>query len=95
MSAKRTPELLRLAWPASLSYILNNAYRINDQFWIQGLGDKAQAAIGATFFVQVLNFAAIFLAVGGTRATRARAIQRRATRSRAMRSRSDSSSAAG
>jgi len=64
--AKRTSELLRLAWPASLSYILNNAYRINDQFWIQGLGDKAQAAIGATFFVQVLNFAVIFLAVGGT-----------------------------
>ncbi len=61
----RTRELLRLAWPAVLSYILNNTYRINDQFWIQGLGPKAQTAIGATFFIQVLNFAFVFLAVGG------------------------------
>ena len=64
--SERTWSLVHLAWPTALSYILNNAYRINDQFWIQGLGDEAQAAIGATFFVQVLNFAAIFLAVGGT-----------------------------
>ena len=63
--ASRTRELLHLAWPTVLSYILNNTYRINDQFWIQGLGPKAQAAIGATFFIQVLNFAFIFLGVGG------------------------------
>ena len=49
-----------------LSYILNNSYRINDQFWIKGLGGVAQTAIGATFFVQVMNFALVFLAVGGT-----------------------------
>ena len=68
----RTVELLHLAWPAILSYILNNAYRINDQFWIRGLGEKAQAAIAATLYVQVLNYAAIFLAVGGTLALVAR-----------------------
>ena len=70
---KRARELAALAWPAALSYILNNTYRINDQFWIKGLGDTAQAAVGATFFVQVLNFALIFLAVGGTLALVARA----------------------
>lgn len=71
-SASRTGELLRLAWPAVLSYVLNNAYRVNDQFWIRGLGPKAQAAIAATLYVQVLNYAVIFLAVGGTLALVAR-----------------------
>lgn len=71
---RRTRELLGLAWPAVLSYILNNAYRINDQFWIQGLGAEAQAAVGATFFLQVLNFAFVFLAVGGTLALVSRAV---------------------
>lgn len=78
----RARELASLAWPAALSYILNNTYRINDQFWIKGLGETAQAAVGATFFVQVLNFALIFLAVGGAlalvaRATGARDMDRR------------------
>lgn len=70
---KRFGELTRLAWPAVLSYILNNTYRINDQFWIKGLGEKAQAAVGATFFVHIMSFAAIFLAVGGTLALVSRA----------------------
>lgn len=70
----RARELTSLAWPAALSYILNNTYRINDQFWIKGLGETAQAAVGATFFVQVFNFALIFLAVGGTLSLVARAI---------------------
>jgi len=65
--------IARMAWPAALSYVLNNTYRINDQFWFQGLGAEAQAAIGATFFVQVMNFAFVFLAVGGTLALVARA----------------------
>ena len=66
------PALLRLAVPAVLSYALNNAYRVNDQFWIQGLGGEAQAAIAGTFFVQVMNFAFVFLGVGGTLALVAR-----------------------
>jgi putative MATE family efflux protein len=66
-------DLLRLAWPAVLSYLLNNSYRVNDQFWIQALGGEAQAAIGATFFVQVMGFALMYLAVGGTLALVSRA----------------------
>ena len=66
-------DLLRLAWPAVFSYLLNNSYRINDQFWIQGLGEEAQAGIAGVIFVTILNFAAIFLAVGGTLALVARA----------------------
>ncbi len=73
MKGRHLRELLRLAWPAVLSYILNNLYRVNDQFWIQGLGGASQSAIGATFFVQVMGFAAIFFAVGGTLALVARA----------------------
>ncbi len=66
-------EVLRLAWPLSLSFLLTNAYRINDQFWIQGLGEHAQTAIGATFYVIIMNFALMFLAVGGTLALVSRA----------------------
>ena len=66
--------LLNLAWPAAASFLLNNAYRINDQFWIQGLGPPAQTAVGATFFLMVMNFAFVFLAVGGTLALISRAI---------------------
>lgn len=68
-----TREVLRLAWPAVLSYVLNNAYRMNDQFWVQGLGGDAQAALGATFFVAIMNFSVVFLAAGGTLALIARA----------------------
>lgn len=71
--SSRKAEVLRLAWPAVGSYILHNAYRINDQFWIQGLGPSAQAAIGTSFFVIIMNFAAIFLAAGGTLSLVARA----------------------
>jgi putative MATE family efflux protein len=65
--------VLRLAWPAVLSYLLANAYRINDQYWIQGLGPDAQAAIGGTVFVVIMNFSLVFLAAGGTLALVARA----------------------
>lgn len=65
--------VFRLAWPAALSYLLNNAYRINDQYWIQGLGPQAQAAVGGTVFVVIMNFSVVFLAAGGTLALVARA----------------------
>lgn len=64
--------LMALAAPAMLSYLLNNTYRINDQFWIQGLGPEAQAAAAASMFVLIMNFAVIFLALGGTLALVAR-----------------------
>ncbi len=65
--------LLSLAWPAVLSFLLGSAYRINDQFWIQGLGEAAQAAAGAVMFVVIMNFAVAFLAAGGTLSLIARA----------------------
>lgn len=58
--------VLRLAWPAILSFTLGNAYRINDQYWVKGLGPDAQAAIASCIFALILNFSVIFLAVGGT-----------------------------
>lgn len=57
--------VLRLSWPAATSYLLNNTYRINDQFWVQDLGASAQAAMGATLFVLIAQFALIYLACGG------------------------------
>ena len=61
----KTVDIMRLAWPTMLSFILNNTYRINDQYWVQGLGSTAQAALGSSFFVLVMNFAVYFLAIGG------------------------------
>ncbi|MCE9592832.1 MAG: MATE family efflux transporter [Planctomycetes bacterium] len=68
-----TRDVLRLAWPSALSYLLNSAYRINDQYWVQGLGADAQAALSSALFVAVMNFSMIFLAAGGTLALTARA----------------------
>ena len=65
--------VIRIAWPAAISYLLSNAYRINDQYWIQGLGAQAQAAISGTVFVVIMNFSVVFLAAGGTLALVARA----------------------
>jgi MATE family multidrug resistance protein len=62
----RVAELLRLAWPAVTSYLLYNSYRVNDHYWVQGLGTPAQAALSATFFVGVMNYALMYLAAGGT-----------------------------
>ncbi len=66
-------DVARLALPAVLSYVLNNAYRINDQYWVQGLGGAAQAALGASAFVLILHFSVVFLAVAGTLSLVARA----------------------
>ena len=60
------PAVLRLAWPTVLSFVLNNGFRINDQYWVKGLGGAAHAAIGASTILLILNFAVIFLAVGGS-----------------------------
>lgn len=66
--------ILRLAWPASLSFLLNGAYRINDQYWIQGLGQNAQSAAGGVMFVAIMNFAVGFLAAAGALSLSARAL---------------------
>jgi MATE family multidrug resistance protein len=66
--------VLRLAWPTVLSFVLNNGYRINDQYWVQGLGGDAHAAIASSTVLLILNFAVIFVAVGGTSPLVSRAV---------------------
>ena len=68
----RLRTLLHLAWPATCSYLLNNTYRFNDQYWIQGLGAEAQAAIGAMMFVAIMTFALYCLPASGALALVAR-----------------------
>lgn len=64
----RTPwqEAVRLAWPATLSLLLHAAYRVTDQYWIQGLGPDAQAALGVTSFLHIFNFGFVTLLSTGT-----------------------------
>ncbi|MCB9916474.1 MAG: MATE family efflux transporter [Planctomycetes bacterium] len=66
--------VLRLAWPAIFSFVLGNGYRINDQYWVGELGPDALAAVASSVFALILNFAVIFLAVGGTLPLVARAV---------------------
>ena len=56
--------LLTLAVPSILSQLLNNAFRIIDQYCIQWLGAPAQAALGSTSFILIAAFS-IFMFVGG------------------------------
>ena len=60
-------ELAGLALPAVLSYVLANAFRVVDQFWVQFLPDgaAAQAAIGNTTFVVIANHALFLLVAAG------------------------------
>ncbi|MFQ5505228.1 MAG: MATE family efflux transporter [Planctomycetota bacterium] len=52
-----TREIYQLAWPAALSLLLNNVYRMNDLYWVKGLGEKAQAAVSVAGMVTILAFA--------------------------------------
>ena len=65
-------EALRLSWPATLSLLLHSGYRVNDQFWVQDLGPPAQAALGVTSFMLILNFAFITVVYSGALARTAR-----------------------
>ncbi len=66
-------EARRLAIPATLSLLLHAAYRVNDQYWVRGLGPDAQAALGVTSFLHILNFGFATLLATGTLARIARA----------------------
>lgn len=59
-------EAWRLAWPATLSLLMHAAYRVTDQYWVQGLGPDAQAALGVTSFLHIFNFGFITLLSTGT-----------------------------
>jgi len=66
-------EARQLAIPATLSLLLHAAYRVNDQYWVRGLGPDAQAALGVTSFLHILNFGFATLLSTGTLARVARA----------------------
>ncbi|MBM75794.1 MAG: hypothetical protein CMK59_10375 [Proteobacteria bacterium] len=54
-----------LALPAMGAALLNNAYRIVDQFMIKWLGFEAQAAIGSSTFVLIAAYALFQISAGG------------------------------
>jgi putative MATE family efflux protein len=59
-------EAFQLSWPITLSLLLHAGYRVNDQYWVKDLGPDAQAAMGLTSFLLILNFAFISLLSTGT-----------------------------
>ncbi len=66
-------EARRLAIPATFSLLLHAAYRVNDQYWVRELGPDAQAALGLTSFLHILNFGFATLLATGTLARMAHA----------------------
>ena len=66
-------DLLHLAWPSIASFVCQSSYRVNDQYWVQGLGPEAHAALAPSTFVLVFNFSIFFLAVSGSMSLVARA----------------------
>ncbi|MGR9036766.1 MAG: MATE family efflux transporter [Gammaproteobacteria bacterium] len=66
--------LIHLAAPAALSAMLNNAFRMIDQYAVQWLGVDAQAAIGSTTFVLIGFFAVYSIVSAGAVALISRAV---------------------
>lgn len=66
--------LIYLTIPAALSAMLNNAYRVIDQYAVQWLGVDAQAAIASCTFVLIAFFAAYTIFSSGAIALVARAV---------------------
>lgn len=58
-------ELVRLAAPAAASAVLNNAFRVIDQYAAGVLGTSAQAAIGSCTFVLIACYAVFCLVSAG------------------------------
>lgn len=74
--------LLRLALPAAASVLLNNAFKVIDQYSVQWLGKDAQAAVGSCTFVLIGLFAIYSVVASGAgpliaRATGAKDFQER------------------
>ncbi|MGR9105773.1 MAG: MATE family efflux transporter [Gammaproteobacteria bacterium] len=59
-------DLLRLSIPAVASVLLNNAFKVIDQFSVQWLGKEAQAAVGSCTFVLIGVFAIYSMIAAGT-----------------------------
>ncbi len=66
MQPVTTGLLLKLALPAALSILLNNAFRVIDQFSVQWLGVAAQAAVGSCTFVLIGFFSIYAMISSGT-----------------------------
>jgi putative MATE family efflux protein len=62
MKPVTTRAIIALALPAAASVLLNNMFRVIDQFSVQWLGPGAQAAVGACTFVLIAAYA-VFMAV--------------------------------
>ena len=67
-------KLIILALPAALSAMLNNAYRVIDQYAVQWLGVDAQAAIASTTFILIGFFAFYSIISAGSISLVARAV---------------------
>lgn len=65
--------LFRLAAPAAASAVLNNAFRVIDQYAAGAIGTSAQAAIGSCTFVLIAAWAVYALVSGGAGPLMARA----------------------
>ncbi len=66
--------LIALTFPAALSAMLNNAYRVIDQYAVQWLGVDSQAAIASCTFVLIAFFAGYTIFASGAIALVARAV---------------------
>lgn len=69
-----TKGLIYLTFPAALSAMLNNAYRVIDQYAVQWLGVDAQAAIASCTFVLIAFFAGYTIFASGAISLVARAV---------------------
>ena len=74
--ATSTRSLIYLTFPAALSAMLNNAYRVIDQYAVQWLGVDAQAAIASCTFVLIAFFAGYTIFASGAISLVARAVGR-------------------
>ncbi len=66
--------LIYLTFPAALSAMLNNAYRVIDQYAVQWLGVDAQAAIASCTFVLIAFFAGYTIFASGAISLVSRAV---------------------
>lgn len=57
--------LLRIAVPAAASVLLNNAFKVIDQYSVQWLGMEAQAAVGSCTFILIGLFAIYSVVASG------------------------------
>ncbi|MEC9178829.1 MAG: MATE family efflux transporter, partial [Pseudomonadota bacterium] len=59
------PILLALAIPSMASALLNNFYRVIDQYAVHWLGTESQAAIGSSTFILIACYGLFLLISGG------------------------------